>query len=286
MTPGAERSRLIEPIAADREHGAAWLSLRALELLRDCAARLESEGASRDAAEQLRALALELRAARPAMAVIRNRVNRLMHATRGADFVAFQVAARRELVRAAAADDAAAARAAPLAAGRRVFTLSRSATVAAALRAADPAPTLVLISESLPGGEGQRLADELQTAGLSVELVPDGAVGPLLAARRADLVLVGADGVLPEGAVINKTGTRTAAEAAAAAGIPCYAVAAADKVGEATPAGDAVAGNGDETPLFEVTPAGLWRAVVTEVGALDAEGIAQVAAGLGTLEDW
>jgi hypothetical protein len=133
-------------------------------------------------------------------------------------------------------------------------------------------------------------------AGLAVTLCTDAAVAHLLAERDVDAVVVGADAVLPDGSVVNKTGTRAAALAAAREGVPCYAVAAADKVqtGEKPhlESGDPAAVYDGEgrveavNPTFDVTPADLVAGIVTDRGVLDADGVAAVAREHRVLTAW
>jgi hypothetical protein len=82
--------------------------------------------------------------------------------------------------------------------------------------------------------------------------------------------------VLPDGSVVNKTGTRAAALAAHREGVPLYAVALTDRVAtdETVPleSGDrAAVYDGDapvdvRNPTFDVTPPDLVERVVTERG--------------------
>ena len=285
-----ERKGLVEEVAGDREHGAAWLSLRALRGIGARAAELAAAGAGDEALEEVRRLALAVAGARPAMPVIRNRVHRLMASCRGGGLAALARAAAEHAGRAEAAERRAAERAGERVAGARVLTLSRSATATAALLAGGPRG--VTVAESRPGGEGGPLAAELAAAGLVARLVPDAALAT--AATEVDLVLVGADAVLPDGAVVNKVGSWLAALAAREAGIPFLVAAAADKVGPVP-----VAEIGREraerdpsapvpvwAPLFELVPARLVTGVITERRTLDAAGVAALAAELATLGDW
>lgn len=284
----------VETVASDREHGSAWLSVRALETLRDEAAIAcdneggdESETASRWTA--LLATARELREARPSMPVVANRVNRAMAAAcDGADdrpgATAVERAAVDELDRALAADDRAAVRAAERLPAR-VATLSRSGTVLAAIERADPA--FVLVAESRPGREGVATAEALAAETTAdVTLTTDAALADEMTAADVEALVVGADAVLPDGRVVNKVGTRGAACVAAREGA-VYVVAASDKVA----AGDALdreerdaAGlyDGDAdlsvaNPTFGVTRADCIDAVVTEDGSLDETGVRAVA---------
>ncbi|MEJ2667197.1 MAG: NUDIX domain-containing protein [Deinococcales bacterium] len=233
----------VEDLRADREHGSAWLSLRAVEALRDRAAARVAEvpDGAPAARRELLALARDLAAARPAMTAVRNRVNRAMAAALEAgrdDAAAADAAAgtpQRVLQAAEAAlraaidaDEGAARETARLVAGRRVLTLSSSGTVADGLLTAAPAPARVIVCESRPGAEGRALAGRLAEAGLSVVVVPDAAVAWALEAEQAELVLLGADAVMEDGALVNKVGTRPAALAARAAGVRVLAAAATD----------------------------------------------------------
>jgi len=321
----------VETVAGDREHGSAYLSVRALEVLRDRAGVLAfgaDDAGTRDGGgpggrddatdghgdsdpaddwrEQI-ALARGLLAARPAMTVVGNRLNRVVDAARGErTAAAVERAAREGVERAVAADDAAAREAADIVAGDRVFTLSRSGTVRGALRQAEP--SAVIVAESRPGREGIGVAESF-AAECPVTLTTDAAVPWVLADRPVDAVLVGADSVLPDGSVVNKVGTRAAALAAAREGIPAYAVAARDKVHPAGEDGDDDGGDDPNrdallepadpaelydgpadldlaNPLFDVTDPDLLAGVVTEDGLRSPGEIAEIAAVNRTLAAW
>jgi translation initiation factor 2B subunit (eIF-2B alpha/beta/delta family)/ADP-ribose pyrophosphatase YjhB (NUDIX family) len=278
----------VETVRDDDTHGSAYISVRALEVLRDAAAEAGSY-------EQVAAAAADLLDARPGMVAVRNRVNRAMHEAADATPEAAEAAAHDAIDAALRADDEVAAAAAERVAGRRVFTLSRSGTVLDALRRGDP--ERVVVAESRPAREGVGVAEDLADAGIDVTLATDAAVPWLLADLDVEVVLVGADAVALDGRLVNKAGTRTAALAAAREGVPCYAVCAADKVlpegdpprPEEGDPGDVYDGDRDVTvrnPIFDVTPADLVTGVVTERGILDADGVREVAAELRALRDW
>lgn len=288
----------VESIEADREHGSATLSYRALEVLRDRAGWMlhQEEDGETDWAI-LSALARRLLDARPAMAALRNRVNRVMRTCRDEPLAeAVEREAQAGIERAFAADEGTAQRAAGFIAGRRVFTLSRSGTVLDALRRADPAPTLIVIAESRPGGEGADVADELAREGRNVMLVSDTAVPQLFERALVDVVLVGADTVLASGDVINKAGTHLAALAARPHRLPFYVASASDKVStdderrlEAGNPDDLYAGPAPVEvfcPLFDVTPARLLSGIITEYGVLAPVEIRDLAFELKALEAW
>jgi len=291
-----------ERVAADETHGSAYISVRAVEALRDRAALLverpldgreeAATGAPETGWDALAELAADLLDARPSMAALRNRVNRVMHDARESTPAAVEGAATVVIDDALAADAGAAAEAVPLLANARVFTLSRSGTVTDALREGDP--DVVVVAESRPAREGVVVAERLAADGLDVTLVTDAAACWL--AGEADLALVGADTVLPDGRLVNKVGTRALALAAARVGVAVYAVCAADKV---SPDGHLVLEEGDpaavydgaapltvRNPTFDVTPADLLAGVVTEEGVLDADEVAAVAERHRALGAW
>lgn len=285
-------------IADDTTHGSATLSIWALEVLRDRAGRLAATDHMN--AEQARArlvdTATELLDARPSMAALRNRVHRVMHACHP-DGSAPSVAATAHdaIGDALQADTDTATHTANTIADQHVLTLSRSGTVLQALRRADPSPAVV-VAASQPPGEGIGVAETLANDGLDVTLIPDAAVAATVA-DGVDAVLVGADTVLPSGAVVNKTGTRAAALAAAHADVPFYVACSADKISttdtvhtEEGPARDVYGGRADlavRNPTFDLTPADLITGgLVTERGVLSADDVAAVADDLAALANW
>lgn len=282
----------VATVREDRRHGSTWLAVRALETLRDEAAlAVEGAGEDRTAAERdgddwdaLAALARRIRDARPAMAVIENRVNRAMFAAsdertpaaveRGArDAVEQSVGAGREAAR-TAADNL----------PDRVATLSRSGTVETALRTTRPGA--VLVAESRPGGEGVGVAEALASM-TDVTLTTDAALAVELTEWDAGAVVVGADRVLPDGRVVNKAGTRSAALAARAAGVDCLVVCASDKIAgtgsydlELRDPEELYDGDADiavASPTFDVTPADAVTAIVTERGRLSTGAVEAIA---------
>jgi len=147
----------------------------------------------------------------------------------------------------------------------------------------------VVASETRPLLQGARLtAWELGRLGIDYRVAVDGA-GPFLMARgEIDAVILGADRVCANGDVINKVGTYAHALGARAAGIPFVVVAPESTVDPQTPSGAAVEieerseaevlsfGSTTTTPpgarainpAFDVTPAELVTAIVTDVRTL------------------
>lgn len=289
-------------VAGDEEHGSTYVSMRALEVLRDEAALAtraeQASGSDASPGEQVAAVAHELLDARPSMTAVSNRIHRAMCATSEPSDV--ETTAHAGIERAARVDSEAAANAAELL-GDRVGTLSRSGTVGQSLAAATP--DQVLVAESRPGREGVEVAAELATRrgddggdGTSVTLTTDAAFAAELAGLDVEMLLVGADAVLSDGRVVNKVGTRGAALAAAHEGIEILVVAASDKIAPGTEYDreerdrrelyDGDAPLAVANPTFDVTPAATVDAVVTERGSLGVSDIRSVAAEHRALREW
>jgi methylthioribose-1-phosphate isomerase len=153
----------------------------------------------------------------------------------------------------------------------------------------------VLATESRPLLQGARLtAYELARLNISHELIVDSAAAGLIAGGAVDAVIVGCDRVAANGDVANKVGTYGLALAAHAAGIPFVVAGPTSTIDQGTPTGtdirieerDAdevrlVAGRRvtlDDTrcrnPAFDVTPAALVTALVTERGVTRSPGSA------------
>ncbi|KAK9720267.1 translation initiation factor eIF-2B subunit alpha [Basidiobolus ranarum] len=81
----------------------------------------------------------------------------------------------------------------------------------------------VYVTESRPSGSGIRVARDLRKAGIPATVVLDTAVGYIM--EKVDLVLVGAEGVVENGGVINQIGTYQMAIMAKTANKPFYVVA-------------------------------------------------------------
>ncbi len=286
----------VDAIASDREHGSAWLSYRALEVLRDEAALGTTDRSTAPGPAALRATGRALVDARHDMPVLRNRIDRAMRVAGIEDPAEQPVPAAVEdateagLDRARSADRAAAAHAADRIEGARVATLSRSGTVSDALATGDP--EAVLVAESRPGGEGVAVAEDLAAGDLPVTLTGDAALPGELRRWDADVLLVGADAVLPGGHVVNKVGTRGAALAATHDGIEVFVAAATDKLDTAVESPDAVdRGEGVmgtlyvgsaplsvANPTFDVTPSAVVDGIATERGVLPTGEIGSLAA--------
>lgn len=80
----------------------------------------------------------------------------------------------------------------------------------------------VLVTESRPNARGIRAAKLLQQNGIPASVILDSAVGHYMG--KATAVLVGAEGVVENGGIVNQIGTFMLAVMAKAIGVPFYAV--------------------------------------------------------------
>ena len=146
----------------------------------------------------------------------------------------------------------------------------------------------VIATETRPVMQGARLtAFELQHDGIDVSLIPDTAVGHMMARGAIKRVIVGADRVLRSGHVFNKIGTYQVAILASKHKVPFYVAAplstfdfesnpedvvieerSADEVTKVGRKRVAPKGVRIFNPAFDMTPPELITGIVTEKGVL------------------
>jgi methylthioribose-1-phosphate isomerase len=136
----------------------------------------------------------------------------------------------------------------------------------------------VLVDETRPLLQGARLtAWELEQVGIPHAVIADSAAASMMARGEVDLVVTGADRIAANGDAANKIGTYALAVLAKHHGLPFYVVAPTSTVDAATPTGAEIPieeRDGSEitsrfaarNPAFDVTPAALITAIVTEEG--------------------
>ena len=127
---------------------------------------------------------------------------------------------------------------------------------------------------------------ELEQAGVNAELIVDSAAAFAMRRRNVDLVIAGADRIASNGDTANKIGTYALAVLAAHHGIPFYIAAPRSTFDFSIASGDAIVieeraedevvgfagapvaphGARAYNPAFDVTPAHLITAFVTEYG--------------------
>lgn len=162
----------------------------------------------------------------------------------------------------------------------------------------------VWVSETRPRNQGLLTAWELAQHGVPHTVIADNAAGLLLARGEVDAVIVGADRIAANGDVANKVGTYLKALAANAAAVPFYVAAPRSTIDFACASGAAIPieeREGDElrvvhgrderadggqpaavrqlpkseavaNPAFDVTPAHLVTAIISERGSTAASG--------------
>ena len=136
----------------------------------------------------------------------------------------------------------------------------------------------VLVDETRPLLQGARLtAFELDALGIPHTVIADSAAASLMARGEVDCVITGADRIAANGDTANKIGTYSLAVAAAHHRLPLYVVAPTSTIDPDAADGAAIpieerdpAEVNDRfparNPAFDVTPAELVAAIVTEEG--------------------
>ena len=143
----------------------------------------------------------------------------------------------------------------------------------------------VYATETRPLFQGHVTARMLLEAGVDVTLIPDSSVRSLI--RRVDKVIVGADAVAANGAVVNKIGTSLIALIAREHGVDFYVATETYKFSPFTLSGEPVVIEERPptevvpqefldkhprlrvlNPSFDVTPPGYITGIITEVGVI------------------
>lgn len=156
----------------------------------------------------------------------------------------------------------------------------------------------IYVDETRPRGQGARLtAWELQNEGVPFAIVPDNAGAHLMSKGLVDMIIVGADCIARNGDIANKIGTLEKAIAAKHYGIPFYVAAPHSTFDRNCPSGAYIPieerdqdevlwqsgpdkngaihtiqvctpGSKVMNPAFDVTPAELITAIITEKGVI------------------
>lgn len=149
----------------------------------------------------------------------------------------------------------------------------------------------VYADETRPLRQGTRLtAWELASHGIEVHTLPDSAAASLLAQGMVDLVFVGSDRIAANGDVANKIGTYPLAVLAQRHGVPFFVLAPSTTIDATCSSGSHIPieqrpaselydvaaqpnGVGVFNPAFDITPAALVSAIITEQGVFEAHGV-------------
>ncbi len=282
----------IDAVRNDRRRGAAQLASTAIRILMAACRHSESVEVEKLTSE-VKQTALSLAQARPSMAPIRNWSLVFAHRfqqqtppdisirdakrrgvlvgeellTQQQKFVHQQVKAARALFGNC----------------RSVVTLSYSSTVESILSHALPPECRIIIAESRPLMEGRRLFERLLATSSDLRMITDAQMG--LVIPTADLVLVGADTVLSDLAVVNKTGTYLAALVAHTHGCDFFVAADTYKINATVDSHNCLLESKSgrevwprrekqcENVYFDITPGELITGFLSEDGFLDGAGM-------------
>jgi translation initiation factor 2B subunit (eIF-2B alpha/beta/delta family) len=282
----------IDAIARDRSHGAAQLARSAIRILITLCKRSKGHDVDR-LTYTVRQTALSLAKVRPSMAPLLNwslvfahrfqeKINQTISLPQakqqgvllGEELLAQQQRFVELQVKAAPAI---------LENCKSVLTLSYSSTVESILRYSLPSGCRVVIAESRPLMEGRRLFKNLEHNIADLRMITDAQMG--LTIPNTDLVLVGADTILSDLAVVNKTGTYLSALVAHAHDCRFFVAADTYKIKADTDSRNCVLESKSGRELwpqhekqcdnvyFDITPSRLISGFITEEGILDVAGM-------------
>lgn len=278
----------VEQVRGDREHGSRWLVREALLIVRDLA--LTPFASEEEHMRHLYRVGCELARARPAMAALTSAVSRVLFAR--ADALAVAEAASDLLQEYDTATARIASYALPYLHGR-LLTCSLSGTVLDVMTRAAIAEVIVL--EGRPRYEGRDMARALGAQGIPVTLITDAQAAIFL--PRCQGIVIGADSVLANGDVLNKSGSALLAWAGYGLRIPFYVLCESLKIAsqgwpEQDEAGASLLEEKEpaevlSTPLpgvtvrnfyFDRTPAHLVSKLITEQGILSLSAVQALSA--------
>ena len=282
----------IDALARDRSHGASQLASSAIKILINLCTRSKEKDPA-GLASAVRQTALSLAKVRPSMAPIRNWSLVFSHRfqekirdrssfsevqqqgvilgkellAKQQRFIELQIKAARGILKDC----------------KSVVTLSYSSTVESILRYSLPSSCRVVIAESRPLMEGRRLFKNLEHIFPDLRMITDAQMG--LAIPNTDMVLVGADTILADLAVVNKTGTYLSALVSHTHGRDFFVASDTYKINVAVDSGNCVLESKSGSELwpqrekncdnvyFDITPTKFISGFITEEGILDVAGM-------------
>lgn len=282
MNP-TEFNQKIAEVRNDRDRGASELARYCLDILAWAARELPVDEVT-PWRETLFRFACELAETRPSMAPIANLLRQWREALARDCIMELPLARHTAVARAEAlialsrraVIECADHTAGLLGSNRTVMTHSFSSTVLEVCRLLKDTGLRMIVTESRPREEGRQLARQLSSWGVPTTYITDAQMGVFVA--RADAVLVGADSLLADGAIVNKAGTHLLALAAQENKVAFYVCCESFKRHEAgeSPAMEEMSQTELGVPdwpavtvrnvYFEVTPARLVSAWIDEKG--------------------
>jgi len=262
--------QVVEEIAHDSINGAGYLGRKALAALQT-AAKFSSAQSSDGLFRDILHVGMKLRVAQPSMATISNLTGRLLNEI-DSEWQFKSVGELRELVedlaskavsRSEIAEEQVSRNLSNIILQKRcILTHSYSGTVKRALQLCKSEAPQIYVTESAPAFEGRMLAHDLKHLKLPATVLPDTATQSFPV--NFDAVIVGADSILADGTVVNKTGTKDIAQTARRLGIPVFVGAEMAKLNIMQFLGQPL----QLTAIFDQTPSDYITSLVTEHGEM------------------
>jgi len=282
------QSERIAMIRNDREHGSRWLVRETISLLYDIARKPNSSPEER--MQQLQRAGDELADARPAMAALAGAVRRILNAPGGLEGMISETSKLLSEIDTAIEHITGYAR--PFLTGT-IMTHSLSGTVLEVFTNCLSQIEHFIVLEGRPRYEGREVARLLSKKKAPVTLITDAQADIFL--PRCHAVVVGADSILANGDILNKSGTALLAWAARGHRIPLYILSETLKISPYSWSGDlaqleekepsevleqGMPGVSIRNFYFDRTLSRLITAVITEQGILGKKEIVQIASQL------
>jgi eIF-2B alpha/beta/delta-like uncharacterized protein len=226
-------------IQRDNSHGASWLAREAIDTLIE-ASKLDKSKNLSNYLNKLKLLSLKLMFIRPSLAPIHSQIGELMKK------ITLDSRSNKNLekLKSSIENEGNRMKMKSLTASERIaenvlkiipekasiLTHSYSDTIIKSLKMMkDEGKEIhVFVTESRPLLEGRKTAQELLKHGIKTTVITDAASG--IFAGQVSLILLGADSLLADGSLINKTGSYPIALAATYQGIPVYVAAELNKI--------------------------------------------------------
>lgn len=283
----------IETIQSDRQHGSAYLSVRAMEVLRDAAGECYHRRTTDKTFASLCSVAKQLCTIRPSMGVISTRIDRIVHSSSDSieDLYRHALQECSNVVQVVSQI----ASIAMHRLGSHILTISDSGTVHTTLVLTEPSDLYIM--ESSPGREGITLAEKIaQQSQTTVTVLRDSAIRYLIKSKNVDTIIVGADSILSDGTIVNKIGTGPLVTVGTDANIDCYCLCSKDKIIPNTDISleeyqgpELYSGNVSLQafdPAFEMIPYRYFDGILTELGMLNLEDIQKIASEHAIASTW
>jgi ribose 1,5-bisphosphate isomerase len=221
------RQQIVSQIETDRTHGASELAVMALDGLKMFAETWQGDSVDHFCAD-LQLLIAELRSVRPSMVAIANLVDGFGHQIQTVskydltDCRESAIKVATQLVEAAeqASQQTAIEAAKMIEENEVLMTHSLGSMIKRVFAMVSDRSVKAIVTESRPGNEGQLLAEYLSSLKIETCYITDAQIG--LWVPMADKIIIGADSILSDGTVVNKSGTSLLALVARENDVPVY----------------------------------------------------------------